>query len=142
MTDYAALTTTIRELRSIHRDAQAALTAGQAALDTTLSRIKALELALVPQGEQDFGEPLTLNGVEYDTIIGRIARADYLRLVEMRDPVRETLPLGMLAAALRREGGYPSVSVKAPPAITTRFPKIRSLNAYPVEIIERVLAGN
>lgn len=85
-------------------------------------------------------ETANLDAFGYATVLSFLNDTDPLALMEMEDPVRNTIPMGLAAAALCRARGLKIVRVPACDHVKQRYAKVTHVNAYPVSILGEALA--
>lgn len=90
-----------------------------------------LERDLAP----DTAESYEIGIVGFDTILSYLSKEDRFTLDMMDDVVFNTIEDGKALSKSARARGLPILKVSAPAAITTRFPKVTHVNAYPTHLL-------
>lgn len=119
---------TIARLRGIRSTVAYGATARSVA-----SQLEALEHDLAGTQPEDFGECPVAG---FDTILSYLSRTNPEAFDLIDEPVHGTITDGLRAAHLARSRGIPVLRVVAPPHIQRRFPKAKTVNAYPTWFLD------
>lgn len=123
----------IAEIRRIRRD----MVRNKIGAFTAATRLFALENAAAPCGTNDLVS-VEIDG--FDTVLGYLAKNDPAQADLTYDLTHDTVAAGKRCATLARARGLPILRVKAPAAVSTRYPKVTKVNAYPVHLLAEVLS--
>jgi hypothetical protein len=94
--------------------------------------IEALEHEVAGTEPEDFGEcPI----VGYDTVLSYLSREHPEAFDLIDEPVHGTITDGLLLARKARSRGIPVLRVTAPAHMQRRFPKAKTVNAYPTSFL-------
>jgi hypothetical protein len=137
MTNYSTsdITSALRSIQSGLRDHDMPVVSRMYRAANQLSQ---LETTLPSRDPSAFTtENLTAFG--YNTVLGYLNDTDPLALLEMADPVRDTIPMGMKIAARCHAKGLKVVKVPACEHVKARYAKVTHVNAYPIAVLAEVL---
>lgn len=123
--DSKDLTRALSIIRGLRRD-NAAL-----GFYTEAKRLVLLEELLTPRAP----ETMVSEVPEFNTVLGYLTEYDPIILDLMNDPIRDTQRDGFWLTHRAKQRGLPVIKVPAPKAVTTRYPEVTQLNAYPVGLL-------
>lgn len=137
--DTAAITSAIRDILRADDDVLGK--------DSAMSRLTVMRFALLnleaslPSRVHEAFETPNIDAFGYATVLGYLNEHDPLTLLNINDPVRETIRLGRKATALCLMRGFKIVKVPACDHIQQRYAKVTHVNAYPVTVLADVIFG-
>lgn len=115
------------------RDARRTIYAGNA-WDAANS-LDLLEHEIAGPGPENFDD-CPVEG--FDTILSYLARTNPEAFELLDDPVHGTITDGIMVSNYARKRGLPVLRVAAPAYIRRRYPKAKTVNAYPTHLLVEI----
>jgi hypothetical protein len=131
----SAIRRSIRRLEDISRTLYAA---EHAAVLEIARELHALERD-TPSREPEAFETPNLDAFGYATVLGYLNVEAPWFLMNMEDPVRDTIVLGQRVSRFCARNGVKVVRVEACEHVKARYAKVTHVNAYPTHVLNAVL---